>query len=690
MILSMLIRIRKLGLVLLFAFFALQVQGEGAYLTGTVLGQDGRPESGVWVIAETEDLPTEYRKIVVTESEGRFLVPDLPKTPKPLTWTVWVRGYGLIDSPHYPIEPNRPISIHVEKAEAKRAAQIYPSNYWMALIDVESGVEEPTDSQFSDKASWLNQFKLNCVLCHQMGSTSTRLPGKMAYDHGLLKARGMNVFAEQLGRDRLLKVLEKWSAKLISGKTPPMPPRPAGIERNVVITQWGWGDQYTYAHDEIATDKRDPLINANGPIWGVDLANDYLLKVDPVEHKSSRIKIPTRGNFGTPWCEQTFKSLTSEQITDFGFGSLGCPEKNGATPYLGRYDNPANPHNPMMDSKGNIWLTTQIRRQWAEDLPAFCRDNPAVSDRHHHRQLGRYDPIANQFSLIDTCFGTHHLQFDAQDRLWTSGDNFVIGWLDTKLYDGDRPETLEKALGFSEIVIDSDGDSLADKPIVGFRYGIIPNPVDESIWSAVPPGLASTPGQSGWLERYDPKKDSHELYRPPKPGMGPRGVDVDSKGIIWTALAGSGHLASFDREKCSRFWGDGDQCTEGWKLWQTPGPTFSGAEDAKEFGSADMHYYLWVDQFNTLGLGKDIVIVNGTASDSLIAFNPDNEKFTVIRIPYPLNTYTRGLDGRIDKPELGWKGRGVWFTNGLDPIMHSEVPKSYVGKVQIRPNPLAK
>ena len=103
-----------------------------------------------------------------------------------------------------------------------------------------------------------------------------------------------------------------------------------------------------------------------------------------------------------------------------------------------------------------------------------------------------------------------------------------------------------------------------------------------------------------------------------------------------------------------------------------------------------MHYYLWVDQFNTLGLGKDIVIINGTGSDSLIAFNPTTEEFTVIRIPYPLNTYTRGLDGRIDDPELGWKGRGVWFTNGLDPIIHSEIPQSYVGKVQLRPSPLAR
>ena len=87
-----------------------------------------------------------------------------------------------------------------------------------------------------------------------------------------------------------------------------------------------------------------------------------------------------------------------------------------------------------------------------------------------------------------------------------------------------------------------------------------------------------------------------------------------------------------------------------------------------------MHYYIWVDQFDTLGMGRDTVIVNGTASDSLIAFDQETETFTVIRIPYPLNTFTRGVDGRIDDPKAGWKGRGLWFTNGLSPVVHSEIP----------------
>jgi hypothetical protein len=245
-------------------------------------------------------------------------------------------------------------------------------------------------------------------------------------------------------------------------------------------------------------------------------------------------------------------------------------------------------------------------------------------------------------------------------------------------------------MGWSEGKIDSDGDGIADQAVVGFRYGIIPNPVDGSIWVGMPPGGLFPADGPGSIQRYDPATGKHEIYLPPAPGFGPRGVEVDSKGMIWTALAGSGHLARFDRSRCKQTWGTGDQCPEGWTLWDIPGPQFAAIKKGDNDGTADKQYYIWVDAFNTLGMGADTIIVNGTASDSLIAFRPDTQSFTVIRIPYPLVTYTRGLDGRIDDDRAGWKGRGLWYTNGLDPVYHSEIPKSYVGHIQLRPNPLAK
>ncbi|MFW6093641.1 MAG: carboxypeptidase regulatory-like domain-containing protein [Pseudomonadota bacterium] len=646
------------------------------YVRGTVVSRDGEGEAGVWVIAETADLPTAYRKVVVTDQSGRFVLPELPEA----TYSVWVRGYGLVDSPKATAEPGATLELTVTEADsAEEAARIYPASYWLSMLEAPEG--EP---------GWASSFKLGCQLCHQVGSAITRTRSRTRFDAGLKKSTHMNLTAEHLGRGKVLDALAQWSTRIESGETPPPPPRPSGAERNLVITQWGWGDTFTYAHDEIATDKRQPTRYPNGPVYGVDLANDRMLMVDPVSHQATMRAVPTLDGFDTPWCDQTYRGAMAgdQQTIPMGFGSLGCPVEPGLTGFAGAYDNPANPHNPMLDAQGRVWITTQVRREWDRDLPAFCRDADGVGGRYHHRQLGYYDTSTESFELIDTCYGTHHLQFDEDGVLWLSGDSFVIGWFDPGVYDPEEPETLEAAQGWSEMRVDSNGDGEADMPIVGFNYGIIPNPEDGSVWTAQPGG---NPGDDldyrGRLVRFDPATGKHETYVPPAPGAGPRGVDVDTNGIIWVALGGSGTLARFDRSRCAQTWGAGDQCPEGWILYPSPGPAMQS--NAEQPVGADFHYYVFVDQFDTLGLGRNTVILNGTGSDSLLAFDQKTESYTVIRVPYPLNTFTRGLDGRIDDPDAGWKGRGLWFTNGADPIIHSEVPRSYAGKVQLRPSPLA-
>jgi hypothetical protein len=167
-------------------------------------------------------------------------------------------------------------------------------------------------------------------------------------------------------------------------------------------------------------------------------------------------------------------------------------------------------------------------------------------------------------------------------------------------------------------------------------------------------------------------------------------MDIDRDNVVWVAL-GSGHLASFDRRKCkgplNGPHATGQHCPEGWTLYATPGPNF---RDVKGSGSADSHYYDWVDQFDTLGLGKNTPIVTGNSSDSLLALV--NGKFIVMRVPYPLGFFAKGMDGRIDDPNAGWKGKGVWTTWGTRTPFHSETGKGTTSKVvhfQIRPDPLA-
>jgi streptogramin lyase len=645
------------------------------FIQGKVVSGESHPEAGVWVIAETDDLPTPYRKIVVTNGQGRFVIPELPEAG----YDVWVRGYGLNDSAKVPVtvrEKGKAARVAIEAEVAgtpQEAAAHYPANYWLSLFRPPANTEALPGAR--NQHTWMSDFKLGCQLCHQMGSASARgMRGDRArLDAGLKKSGTMDGTAMGLGRDALLDALADWGGRIAAGQVPEAPPRPTGVERNMVITQWGWGDLYTYAHDEIATDKRNPRLYPDGKIWGVDLGNDRLLSVDPVTHEADERPVPTVGGFNTPWGDQVPNA----------FRSLGDPAPGGSTPHEGAYQNPANPHNPMLDDTGKVWMTTQIRAERPEDFPEFCRADPVIANNRHHRQLGYFDTRTGGFQLIDTCYGTHHLQFDENGRLWVSGDSSVIGWFDPDKFDPARPETLEQAQGWSEIEVDSDGDGVKDTPSPGFNYGIIPNPTDGSVWTARPIGR-------GNIVRYAPDADEFEVFAPPAPGHGPRGVDVDTKGIIWTGLGGSGHLAKFDRSKCARTWGTGDQCPEGWTLYRSPGPRIdTGAGPANET-NADFHYYLWVDQFNTLGMGKDVVILNGTGSDSLLAFDPKTEKFTVIRVPYPKNLFTRGLDGRIDDPKAGWKGRGLWFDNGTDPVLHSEVQQSYVGHVQLRPSPLAR
>src|SRR5438045_6753169 len=132
---------------------------------GVVTGPTG-PEAGVWVIAETRDLPVRYIKIVVTDDQGRYVIPDLPKA----NYDVWVRGYGLVDSPKVKSEPGKQLNLTAVPApDEKAAAQYYPAIYRYSMLKI------PTADQFGpnnehgipdnvQQSDWLNALKHNgCV-----------------------------------------------------------------------------------------------------------------------------------------------------------------------------------------------------------------------------------------------------------------------------------------------------------------------------------------------------------------------------------------------------------------------------------------------------------------------------------------------------------------------------------------------
>ncbi len=681
-------------------------------IAGVVSSAKG-PEAGVWVIAESTDLATRLRKIVVTDDRGRYVVPDLPRA----TFSLWVRGYGLTDSKPVQAQPGRHVDLTATiAASPKDAAAIYPANYWYSLIQVPAASEFPgTGPQgngiapgMRTQADWISQMKDGCQLCHQMGNRATReIPKNLGEFHSSLEAwdrrvqvgqRGpqMSGSLERFGRQRALKMFADWTDRIAAGEVPPQPPRPSGTERSVVLTMWDWGGGTSYIHDEVATDKRNPTLNANGRVYGVDFTGDELLWVDPLEHTSGRIPIPTIGT-GAP-------SYLPRKVS--------FPSAYHGDAVL--WNNPINPHNPMMDHRERVWMTAAVRPAQNPE-PCASKGNPFAANyplERSIRQAAMYDPRTGKSVPVDTCFSTHHLQFaeDADHTLYFSGDVNVIGWLKTRQYD-ETGDAL-RSQGWCPMVVDTTGDGRIgaytqpnqplepgkDMRVAGFPYGIIVNPVDGSVWW----GATGVPGRILRLDlgANPPMTCRTEVYEPPfdpsrssgVAGFTPRGIDVDRNGVLWTGLSGGPHLASFDRRKCKTLNGPtatGQHCPEGWTLYPAPGPQMKGTNLP---GSADFAYYNWVDQFDTLGLGRNVPILNGSGSDSLLALDPKTGKYVVLRVPYPLGFYSRGVDGRIDNPNGGWKGRGVWADYGTNLIWHIEggmQARSSLVKFQIRPDPLA-
>ena len=226
-----------------------------------------------------------------------------------------------------------------------------------------------------------------------------------------------------------------------------------------------------------------------------------------------------------------------------------------------------------------------------------------------------------------------------------------------------------------------------DKRIVPGYYAIMPNPADGTIWGS----NDDYPGSVIRLELGDnPAEDSlAEVFNVPAPGYGIRGADIDSEGRIWGSLA-SGHLAEFDRRKCDGPLNGpeatGDHCAEGWTLHRFPGPGFEGHEEH----SVESSYYAWVDQHNTAGLGEDVPMATANLYDGVHALVDGD--WVTMRIPYPLGFYTKGFDGRIDDPSAGWKGRGLWVSEGdRTPFWKvGGTDKPIVVHFQVRPDPLAK
>jgi hypothetical protein len=679
-------------------------------IAGVVSGPKG-PEAGVWVIAETTGLPTRFVRIVVTDDRGRYLIPDLPEA----SYDVWVRGYGLVDSPKVKAARGKALDLKAVPApDPKAAAQYYPAGYWFSLLQVPAKSEFPGTGptgngiapDIKNQAQWLRAIKSGtCWSCHALGTKATReipaafgeLPTLAAWQRRVQSGQaGVNMMSgfNQLGPQRAFAMFADWTDRIAAGEVPPTPPRPQGVERNVVITEWDWADPKAYLHDEVSTDRRDPTRNANGLIYGsLELSADYLPVLDPVHNTISQVPLTVRDE-ATP---RTSPAMI--QPSAYWGNEVVWTSRN-------------NVHNPMLDARGRVWITSTVR---PSANPDFCKEGSTHPSakltplNNSSRHLAMYDPQTKTITHISTCFSTHHLMFaeDANNTLWTSGGQNVVGWLDTKMFEETHDEA--KSQGWTALIIDTNGngkrdayvegdqpvDPTKDKRFNGGFYAVAPAK-DGSIWGSVlgSPGAVvrlvpgAHPPETALAEVYEPP---FENPKAPVQGFSPRGMDIDRDGVVWTALA-SGHLASFDRRKCkgplNGPTATGQHCPEGWTLYAEPLPQMKGVTDP---GSAGASYYTWVDQFDTFGLGPNTPINTGNAAEALLALK--DGKWVVLRVPYPLGYYTKWMDGRIDDPKGGWKGRGLYSTVSTRAPFHMETGKGTTSKVirfQLRPDPLSK
>src|SRR5881296_3094647 len=533
-------------------------------LGGVVTGANG-PEAGVWVIAETTELPTKFAKIVVTDDGGRYVLPELPKA----NYSVWVRGYGLVDSPKVRTAPGKFLDLNAVVApNAAAAAEYYPAIYWYSMLKVPEKSDFPgTGPQgngipvaLKSQTQWLDVVKTNgCYTCHQLGNKATRaIPKELgdfknseeAWARRIVAGQAMTQMTNNIKRldpPRAYKLFADWTDRIAAGELPAAKPaRPQGVERNIVITLWDWAGPKDYLHDEISTDKRKPTVNANGLIYGApEESTDLFPVLDPVNHKATQVKMRVRDP-NTPSSKQN--PMTPSPYW-------------GAEPI---WDSQTSMHNPMFDEKGRVWFTSRVG---APANPDFCKrgsEHPSAKltpVEAANRHLSMYDPKTGKITLISTCFPTHHLVFaeDANNTLWTSAggpQSGVIGWLNRKMFEETGDE--ERSQGWTALVLDTNGngkrddyvepnqplDPTKDKRIAVNNYSVAVSPADGAVWGSVL-------GYPGGAVRVTPGDDpTHtaltEFYEVPAPGFGPRGGDVDTDGVFWMSLA-SGHLGSFDR-----------------------------------------------------------------------------------------------------------------------------------------------
>jgi hypothetical protein len=442
---------------------------------GVVTGPNG-PEAGVWVIAETRDLPVRYIKIVVTNDQGRYVIPDLPRA----RYHVWAAGYGLVDSAKSTSEPGRSSTSppRPRRRRPTRASTTRRST-GTRCSRCPTASEMANREQFAGNMTqqrWLGAVKnLGCVGCHQLGQLSTRtIPASLGTFASGADAWHRRVQSGQAG-DMMLGQLNglgpgsfqhygDWTDRVAKGELPKTrPSRPQGAERNIVVTLRDWMNEKQYLHDLISSDRRYPTVNGNGPLFGSpEYSSDVMPILDPSRTRRRRSSCPC----GIRRCRSASVRDTRRRSSRLPRRRTGATRRSGTRA-------PTTTTRCSIATAACGWprrcarrTTRVLPRGSSHPVGRSCSRSIATSGRSRCSSRRRRSTRSST-----PCFGTHHVQFgyDADDTLWTSGGGPVLGWLNTKqfLKTGDAAASQ----GWTAFVLDTNGNGKRDEYVGAERSG---------------------------------------------------------------------------------------------------------------------------------------------------------------------------------------------------------------------------
>ena len=435
---------------------------------GVVTGPKG-PEAGVWVIAETRDLPVRYIKSVVTDDRGRFVVPDLPAAnyrcgraatgwstaprPRPSRASAW---------------RSRPCCAPDDAA----AARYYPAIYWYSMLKI------PAADQFGGKSSIPARLTQTAVDRGDEEHRLHRLPSARTGVHAHDPAGARHVRHRRrrleaaravgpVGRDDVRAAERPRRAVVRQLRRLDRPHRQGRAAVRQAAAAAGRRAQHRrhaarlderQALPARPHRQRSPQSDGQRLRPALRVARVQLRRhADPrsgEEHRRRR----SRRRCAIRRCRSTSAPATPRRSTPLQ-----------PSPYWGSeriWETRVNNHNSMFGRDGRLWLAASVR---GADNPAFCkaglgssvgegvpdgaRRPPPRGARSRRRRSTRSSTPASR---------THHPQFgyDANDTLWTSGGGPVVGWLNTKMFD--QTGDAAKSQGWTALVLDTNGNGKRD------------------------------------------------------------------------------------------------------------------------------------------------------------------------------------------------------------------------------------